>query len=60
MDLIGDPIYIPTGKRNRGPQVTTITRISNVKATGCEPLSGIQITGTQLEGSWTKRSLPLF
>jgi polygalacturonase len=50
MDVPGYPIYITTGKRNRGPHVTEPSRarrifISNVIATGCEPMSGIQITG---------------
>jgi polygalacturonase len=48
------PIYITTGKRNRGPNVTTVStarniHISNVVATGIRPsggvYSGIQITG---------------
>lgn len=50
MDVPAYPIYITTGKRNRGPNVTTSSRmrrilISNVTATDCEPMSGIQITG---------------
>ena len=50
MDVAGYPIYITTGKRNRGPNVTEHSRarrilISNVIATGIEPMSGIQITG---------------
>ncbi len=50
MDVIGYPIYITTGSRNRGPDVTGPSRarnifISNVIATGIEPMSGIQITG---------------
>lgn len=50
MDVAAYPIYITTGKRNRGPNVTTKSRarnilISNVIATGVEPMSGIQITG---------------
>jgi hypothetical protein len=50
MDVAAYPIYITTGKRNRGPNVTEPSRarriiISNVIATGCEPMSGIQITG---------------
>lgn len=50
MDVPRYPIYITTGKRNRGPNVTEPSRarriiISNVIATGCEPMSGIQITG---------------
>jgi Pectate lyase superfamily protein len=50
MDVAAYPIYITTGKRNRGPNVTAPSRarniyISNVIATGCEPMSGIQITG---------------
>ena len=50
MDVAAYPIYITTGKRNRGPNVTGPSRmrrilISNVIATGIEPMSGIQITG---------------
>ena len=50
IDVPGYPIYITTGKRNRGPNVTQPSRmrrilISNVIATDCEPMSGIQITG---------------
>jgi polygalacturonase len=50
MDVVSYPIYITTGKRNRGPNVTTPSRmknilISNVIATGIDPMSGIQITG---------------
>ena len=50
MDVVGYPIYITTGSRNRGPDVTEPSRarnifISNVIATGIEPMSGIQITG---------------
>jgi len=50
MDVVGYPIYITTGSRNRGPDVTVPSRarnifISNVIATGIEPMSGIQITG---------------
>ena len=50
MDVPGYPIYITTGKRNRGPNVTVPSRarnifISNVIATGVEKMSGIQITG---------------
>ncbi len=50
MDVVGYPIYITTGSRNRGPDVTAPSRarnifISNVIATGIEPMSGIQITG---------------
>ncbi|MGB8368849.1 MAG: glycoside hydrolase family 28 protein [Limisphaerales bacterium] len=50
MDVVGYPIYLTTGSRNRGPNVTTPSRarnifISNVIATGIEPMSGIQITG---------------
>jgi polygalacturonase len=50
MDVIGYPIYITTGSRNRGPAVTAPGRarnifISHVIATGIEPMSGIQITG---------------
>ena len=50
MDVAAYPIYITTGERNRGPNVTTnsLARnifISNVIATGVDPMSGIQITG---------------
>jgi hypothetical protein len=50
MDVVACPIYITTGERNRGPNVTApgIARnifISNVIATGIDPASGIQITG---------------
>ncbi|MGD1089708.1 MAG: glycosyl hydrolase family 28-related protein [Verrucomicrobiota bacterium] len=50
MDVAGAPIYVTTGKRNRGPDVTAPGRIrniliSNVIATGIDPESGIQITG---------------
>jgi len=50
MDVAAYPIYITTGSRNRGPNVTVLSRgknilISNVIATGVEPMSGIQITG---------------
>ena len=50
MDVNSYPIYITTGKRNRGPDVTAPGRIrnifiSNVIATGVDRASGIQITG---------------
>jgi len=50
MDVVGYPIYITTGRRNRGPDVTTPGRaanifISNVNATGIDPMSGIQLDG---------------
>jgi polygalacturonase len=50
MDVSQYPIYITTGNRNRGGDVTTPSRmknifISNVIATGIDPMSGIQITG---------------
>ena len=50
MDVATYPIYITTGSRNRGPNVTAPSRarnilISNVIATGVESMSGIQITG---------------
>lgn len=50
MDVAAYPIYITTGKRNRGPNVSAPSRarnilISNVIATGIDPMSGIQITG---------------
>jgi polygalacturonase len=52
MDVAGYPIYITTGKRNRGPDVTTVSRmrnifISNIIATSVDMNSGIQITGMQ-------------
>ncbi len=50
MDVAGYPIYITTGERNRGPDVTAPSRmrnifISNVIATGIDPMSGIQLDG---------------
>jgi polygalacturonase len=50
MEVPTYPIYITTGQRNRGPDVTTVSRarnilISNVMATGIGRESGIQITG---------------
>ena len=50
MDVIACPIYLTTGERNRGPDVTVPSRmrnifISNVIATGVDPRSGILITG---------------
>lgn len=50
MDVAAYPIYITTGKRNRGPNVTAPGRarnilISNVIATGIDRMSGVQITG---------------
>ena len=50
MDVAGYPIYITTGKRNRGPNVTQPSRarnihISNIIATGIARASGIQIAG---------------
>ncbi|MGA9779802.1 MAG: glycoside hydrolase family 28 protein [Verrucomicrobiia bacterium] len=50
MDVIACPIYLTTGERNRGPDVTTPSRmrnifISNVFATGLDPMSGIQLNG---------------
>jgi polygalacturonase len=49
MDVRDYPIYITLGSRNRGPQATTGTirnvQISNVTASGIDPMSGIQITG---------------
>lgn len=50
MEVDDYPIYITTGKRNRGPAVTGPSRarrilISNVIATGVDSMSGIQITG---------------
>ena len=58
MDVAHYPIYITTGMRNRAPGVTKPSmlrniHISNVVATGIEPMSGIQITGVpgaDLEG----------
>jgi hypothetical protein len=50
MDVVGYPIYLTTGERNRGPNVTEPSRmrnifISNVMASNIDPTSGIQITG---------------
>jgi polygalacturonase len=50
MDVAGYPIYITTGKRNRGPNITQPSRarnifISNITATGIDRASGIQIAG---------------
>ncbi len=50
MDVNLYPIYITLGRRNRGPDVTTVSSarnisISNVIATGIDPFSGIHITG---------------
>ena len=50
MDVVACPIYLTTGGRNRGPDVTVPGRmrnifISNVIATGVDPAGGIQITG---------------
>ncbi len=50
MDIAGYPIYITTGQRNRGPNVTSPSvmrniTISHVIATGVDATSGIQITG---------------
>jgi polygalacturonase len=50
MDVVGYPIYVTTGKRNRGPDVTVPSRarnifISNIIATGVDRASGIQIMG---------------
>jgi polygalacturonase len=51
MDVPHYPIYITTGKRNRGPgasAATSVARnisIANVIATGVDTMSGIQITG---------------
>jgi polygalacturonase len=50
MDVAAYPIYITTGRRNRGPNIIKPSRarnilISNVIATGVERMSGIQITG---------------
>lgn len=49
-DVTDYPIYITTGKRNRGPEVSTVSQarnilITNVVATNIDPRSGIQITG---------------
>ena len=50
-DMPHYPIYICLGERNRGPAETTTMGtvknifISNIVATGVNPLSGIQITG---------------
>jgi hypothetical protein len=50
MNVVNYPIYITTGKRNRTPGLTTVSRIkniliSNVVATGVDRASGIQING---------------
>jgi polygalacturonase len=50
MDVASYGIYITTGKRNRGPNVTLPSRmrnirISNVVASGVSASNGIQITG---------------
>ncbi len=50
MEVAVYPIYIRLGSRNRGPEGTAVGKarnilISNVIATGIEPMSGIQITG---------------
>ena len=50
IDVIGAPIYLTTGKRNRGPDVTTVSQVKNILisdivATGCDAQSGIQIAG---------------
>jgi polygalacturonase len=50
METAQYPIYITLGQRNRGPGVTQPGKVrnvfvSNVIATGIEPMSGIQITG---------------
>jgi len=50
MDVAQYPIYIRLGSRNRGPEGTKVQAlrnvfISNVIATGIEPMSGIQIMG---------------
>ena len=52
MDVIAAPIYLTTGDRNRGPKVSAPGRmrnifISNITATGIDPMSGIQLTGTR-------------
>jgi len=51
MDIADYPIYITTGERERGPDASAPSRmrnifISNVIASGVDPASGIQITGT--------------
>lgn len=50
MEVAEYPIYITLGRRNRGPEGTPMGKarninISNVIATGIDPMSGIQITG---------------
>ena len=49
IDVFQYPIYLTMGYRNRGPEATNgVMRnifISNVIATGIDPMSGIQITG---------------
>jgi polygalacturonase len=65
MNVKDYPIYITLGRRNRGPDSTTLgtvrnIRISNVVATGVDTMSGIHITGLperaveniRLEGIW--------
>jgi polygalacturonase len=52
MDVPSYPIYVTTGKRNRGPNVTSVSTarnilISNVVATGVDMKSGIQIMGME-------------
>ncbi len=50
MDVAHYPIYIRLARRNRGPEGTQTGHIknifiSNILATGIDPMSGIQITG---------------
>jgi len=50
MDVVGYPVYVTLGMRNRGPDVTEPSRarnilISNITATGVARNSGIQIAG---------------
>ena len=59
MDVVGYPVYITSGDRNRGPGVTAPSRvrnilISNLIATGIEPMSGIQIPA--LPGGRSRRA----
>jgi hypothetical protein len=51
MDVAQYPIYITLGLRNRGPAVAHPGKlrnilISNIVATGIDPMSGIQVTGS--------------
>jgi polygalacturonase len=55
MDVAGYPIYITTGKRNRGPNVTQASRarnihISNIIATGIAGSGGGRANGIEIFG----------